>query len=258
MTKINQKDPNYKEKRQLSPGYQSSNYRKLMRLANDKSLVNLPVETLKLELEAVMNMESVDDPDPKFQKEYNELRAIVVNRLNSLIDSKRKMNLPIVIPEENFFYDDLVERAKKIGKVLNINSDSIIKTIQNNIGLTMDFIKLADNFTRNENNIAAKTDLLDFLSSIGVNVSNFNNIKANFISTLSFLILDYVNQELGVVQEESLKEAMAILEDAFTIPNFEEEVREAYSKFKGEDLIKHLIKLLIQFDVVDDNIKKYI
>ena len=258
MKKITDRDPNAKNKRQLSIGHQSNNYRKLMRLANDKTLPDKPVDDLKMELEMVMNIGGVDDPSQDFQLEYNELKITVINRLQGLIDSKSRPNLPIILPNGNHFGDDLIDRAQVVGRLLNINSTRIIQTVEHDIGLTMDFIKLADNFIENNTNIVARTDLVKFLGSVGISQSSNDSVRSNFVNTMVFLLVDYVTYELGVVEEESFKEAQALLEDAFSIPGFEDEVRDAYFKLQGEELMNHLIKILVHFDVVNDSIHTYI
>jgi hypothetical protein len=258
MKKINEKDPNLKVGRQLSIGYQSNNYRKLMRLVNDKSIPDKSIEELTLEIEMVMNMGEVDDPDQDFQAEYRELKVTAIDRLQKIIDSKKRVNTPLVLPNIDYFKEDLFDRAGKVSKLLKINYTRLVQKIENDIGLTMEFIKLADNYIGNTTSIIARTDLIKFLGTIGISQSTSDNLQSEFINTVCFLLIDYITYELGVVEEHSYKEARLLLEDAFTIPGFEDTVRDAYYNLSGEELINQFIKILIHFDVVKPNVYDYI
>lgn len=215
--------------------------------------------------EAVINMNPGSD-DKDYIEKFNAARYSVLNKLEQELENRKKKKSIIQLPGSgqlemfSILESELMSKAAQVESRVDVEAEDIIKVCSGDAALTMDFIKLADNYLESGSNFDLN-ELIHGMQSKSIPVVSSNrSFKSTFVKDFYILIAEFLEVHYNVPERDSDNQAKFLLEQAFDEEGFEDDLLEVYKNTtdrKGGNRAIEVARLLVHYDIFDDSLITY-
>lgn len=246
--------------------YTSKNYKFLMQLFSE-DLNQHSEQKLHGFKEAVVNMNAGHD-DAEYREKFNASRYTVLNKIDQELEMRKKKKSIIQLPTTldtqldmfSVLESDLIAKAAAVENRVDVEAEDIIKACVGDVGLTMDFIKVADTYLESGSNFDLN-QLIHWMQNQSIPVvSSSRSFDSTFVKDFGILIAEFLVNHHNYSEKDSDNQAAIILQEAFEKPGFEKDLYEVYGNTRdgeGGTRAMRVAELLVHYGVFDDNLLTY-